>query len=120
MAEKGLNLKIAWVSGDNLIDRADDLLRKHMRHLDSENPNVKLARNTDNFLDDPKKPIVSCTAYLGARAITRGLREGADIIICEFFHSSSGYAMLKDFLQRRKSFRRLAGNRSSAMVARLV
>ena len=73
---------MAWVSGDNLIDRANDLLHNHMEHLDAENPNIKLASNTENFLGDPKKPIVSCNAYLGARAITKGLQEGADIIIC--------------------------------------
>ena len=84
MEEKVLGLQVAWVSGDNLIDRVQDLLRNDMKHLDEENPNIKLAKNTDNFLDDPNKPIVSCTAYLGARAIAKGLREGADIIICKF------------------------------------
>lgn len=79
-----MNLKVAWVSGDNLMPRAEELLRAHVKHLDSVNPEVKLAKDTDNFLDDPKKPIVSCNAYLGARAITKGLQEGADIIICKF------------------------------------
>lgn len=80
--EKKLALKVAWVSGDDLMDGATELLRKHMKHLDSSNKQIKLAKDTDNFLDDPNKPIVSCNAYLGARAITKGLREGADIIIC--------------------------------------
>lgn len=82
--EKDLDLQVAWVAGDNLMDKAQELLRNGMKHLDAENANIKLVKNTDNFLDDPKKPIVGCNAYLGARAITKGLQEGADIIICGF------------------------------------
>lgn len=80
--EKNLSLKVAWVSGDNLLPNATELLRNHMEHLDAVNPKVKPEQDTDNFLDDPNKPLVSCNAYLGARAITKGLQEGADIIIC--------------------------------------
>jgi hypothetical protein len=76
-------LKVAWVSGDNLLPNATELLRKHMKHLDATNPKVKLQQDTENFLHDPSKPLVSCNAYLGARAIAKGLGEGADIIICE-------------------------------------
>ena len=75
-------LKVAWVSGDNLMDRAEELLRGQTKHLDAENSHVKLAKDTDSFLHDPKKPLVSCNTYMGARAITLGLRQGADIIIC--------------------------------------
>jgi hypothetical protein len=85
--EKNLSLKVAWVSGDNLLPNATELLRAHMKHLDAANPKVKLEQDTDNFLDDPKKPLVSCNAYLGARAITKGLQEGADIIICKHVDS---------------------------------
>jgi len=81
--EKKLDLKVAWVSGDNLMGQARELFFHQMKHLDSANPHVKLVKDTDNFIDDPRKPIISCNAYLGARAITKGLREGADIIICE-------------------------------------
>jgi hypothetical protein len=72
------------VDGDNLVDRARELIIKDgkMPHLDSVNNKVKLAEGSESFLDDPDKPIVSANAYLGFRAITRGLQEGADIIIC--------------------------------------
>jgi hypothetical protein len=51
-------------------------------HLDSNNPEVHLASNATTFLGDPKRPIISANAYLGIRAITAGLHQGADIIIC--------------------------------------
>ncbi|KIW25674.1 uncharacterized protein PV07_08835 [Cladophialophora immunda] len=81
---KGLSLKIAYVSGDDLLPRARELLHaeKGLVHLDDINPNVNLAKDTLNFLDDETKTLLSANAYLGARAIVRGLREGADIIIC--------------------------------------
>ena len=79
-------MKVAWISGDDLFANATELLRVQLKHLDSLNPKVKLAKDTDNFLDDSQKPIVSCNAYLGARAITKGLHEGADIIIYEFLN----------------------------------
>lgn len=65
------------------MDEAAELLHAHMKHLDAVNPKIQITSDTENYLDDPKKPIVSCNAYLGARAITKGVREGADIIICE-------------------------------------
>ena len=37
---------------------------------------------SNKFINDPLKPIVTANAYLGCRAIRRGLDEGADIIIC--------------------------------------
>jgi hypothetical protein len=81
---KKLDLKVAYVSGDDLYTDIQSILRGEdgMRHLDSANRQVKLAKDTDNFLDDPKKPIVSANAYLGCRAIVKGLEAGADVIIC--------------------------------------
>ncbi|KAI1607946.1 hypothetical protein EDD36DRAFT_483399 [Exophiala viscosa] len=82
-----LSLKIAWVSGDDLLHRADELLSTQANHLDSTNPDIKISQSTLCFLNDRKQnvfsqPLLSANAYLGARAITKGLREGADIVIC--------------------------------------
>jgi hypothetical protein len=79
--EKKLNLKVSYVSGDDLIADAKSILNGDLKHLDAENPSVKLAPHTTDFLDDPDKPIVSCNAYLGVRTVTKALREGADIVI---------------------------------------
>ena len=50
-------------------------------HLDAENADVHLARNIDVFKTDGSRNLLCANAYLGARAICRGLREGVDIII---------------------------------------
>ncbi|PGH11599.1 hypothetical protein AJ80_07069 [Polytolypa hystricis UAMH7299] len=84
--EKGYNLVLAYVDGDNVLHKVNDLLKPDangkLPHLDSANAEVHLAKHATTFLDNPNKPIISANAYLGIRAITRGLREGADIIIC--------------------------------------
>ncbi|KAJ5745463.1 hypothetical protein N7520_010645 [Penicillium odoratum] len=83
--ERGYNLVVAYVEGDCLMNKVNDLLKPtegKLPHLDSNNPDVHLESNATSFIGDPKRPIVSANAYLGIRAITAGLRESADIIIC--------------------------------------
>ncbi|KAI1331490.1 DUF1446-domain-containing protein [Xylariaceae sp. FL0255] len=84
--ENGYNLRIAYVDGDDLLLEVHRLVKPDSQgklpHFDSPNNAVKLAKDTDNFLEDPNKKIVAANAYLGCRAIRRGLDEGADIIIC--------------------------------------
>jgi hypothetical protein len=83
--DKGLKLQVAYVEGDDLKDQVHQLLRgEHpIPHLDHANQSVQLAENTRSFLQDPEgMPIVAANAYLGYRAIKRGLDKGADIIIC--------------------------------------
>ena len=78
---------MAYVEGDDLLGRAYELLgnasSEKLPHLDKVNANVQLAKDTKAFLDDRgEMPIVSANAYLGIRAIRKGLEEGADIVIC--------------------------------------
>ncbi|PKS08563.1 hypothetical protein jhhlp_004949 [Lomentospora prolificans] len=85
--EKKLNLTIAYVDGDDQMPNVhrilSDMRSGTIPHLDDANGEVKLAKDTLSFLDDRERmPIVSSNAYLGYRAIKKGLDEGADIIIC--------------------------------------
>ncbi|KAK5168144.1 uncharacterized protein LTR77_006712 [Saxophila tyrrhenica] len=87
VTSKGLDLVVAYVEGDDVLDRAYDILgtstEEKLPHLDKTNSNVQLAKDTKAFLDDKERmPIVSANAYLGIRAIRRGLDEGADIVVC--------------------------------------
>ncbi|KAG9255541.1 uncharacterized protein F5Z01DRAFT_619685 [Emericellopsis atlantica] len=80
--DKNLPLKVAYVEGDDLMPKIQSLLPK-LPHLDSPNADIQLDKATREFLDHPDTmPIVSANAYLGYRAIKRGLDLGADIIIC--------------------------------------
>ena len=68
-----------------MLPRVHELIGKQerLKHLDAENLQVTLAQGTVDFLKSPaSSKIVSANAYLGIRAIRRGLEEGADIIIC--------------------------------------
>ncbi len=73
LAERlGLAPKIAWIDGDNLMNRLDDL-REHgetLSHMDSGLP-----------LRDEDAMTVTANAYLGGWGITRALLEGADIVV---------------------------------------
>ncbi|SMR43947.1 unnamed protein product [Zymoseptoria tritici ST99CH_3D1] len=80
---KNLDLKVAFVEGDNLMHKVDGILNEALSHLDHENSNVQLAKDTQRFLQDRERmPVISANAYLGGRAIRRALEEGADIVIC--------------------------------------
>ncbi|TGO80875.1 hypothetical protein BPOR_1591g00010 [Botrytis porri] len=84
--QRGIALKIGWVSGDDLISHTgSDIasLRGDLpKHIDSWNLDLQLPANIFSFLEDRSIPIVLSNAYLRAHAIVKGLREGADIIIC--------------------------------------
>lgn len=63
----GVDLKIAIVFGDDLINSIDELKKLDLKELDTNKP---LPEN-----------ILSINAYLGAPAIAAALKEGADIVI---------------------------------------
>lgn len=80
--EKGLDLKVAYVLGDNLIEEMKDIKSTGLPpHFDSYNSEVQVAAHTLDLLEKESKPIVSANAYLGAREIVKGLEAGADIVI---------------------------------------
>ncbi len=82
--EKQLDLKIAYVTGDNILPSVEKYLNPKygLKHLDGDNNNIELAENADSFLKDPNRQIVSANAYLGSRAIQAALKAGSDIVIC--------------------------------------
>jgi hypothetical protein len=82
VTEQGLDLKVAYVLGDNLFDEMKDIRTKGLPpHFDSDNSEVNYGDHTLDLIQSDDKPIVSANAYLGAREIVKGLEEGADIII---------------------------------------
>lgn len=84
VTRRGLNLKVAFVEGDDLLPQiTTQLARGELpEHLDSKNKSVSLQAHAEDLRDVKGKPVVSANAYLGARAIVRGLEMGADVIVC--------------------------------------
>lgn len=67
IAAEGLSLKVAAVTGDELMDRVDTLRRHGLTDMFTGAP----------FPDD----VLTCNAYLGAFPIAQALSAGADIVI---------------------------------------
>ncbi len=67
--DAGLDLKVAVVTGDDLLDRADDLAREAYTEMFSGAP------------FPPADRVASINAYLGAFPIAQALGQGADIVI---------------------------------------
>jgi len=67
VAELGLKLKVAVVTGDDILDRAEAMRAAGVREMFNGTPM-------------PQK-LMSMNAYLGAPAIALALKEGADIVI---------------------------------------
>jgi hypothetical protein len=65
-------LKVAVVTGDDLLDRLDDLLSDgvELRHMETDEP-----------LSTVRDRVVSANAYLGARPIAEALEAGADVVV---------------------------------------
>lgn len=84
MKEKKYDLKVAYLSGDDLMHQVGSKMpssgENMFPHLDSVNTNVQYCPTEYSF--DKDTPILSANAYIGARGIVEGFRQGADIIIC--------------------------------------
>ncbi|ROV99717.1 hypothetical protein VSDG_02978 [Cytospora chrysosperma] len=85
--EKGYDLKVAYVSGDNVLPKLDQHMPQQkdqaLPHLDSGNHHITTTSESYLFTREGQEPreIVSANAYLGAHSIYEALQRGADIII---------------------------------------
>jgi len=70
--EHGLDVRIAYVEGDDLLPRLDDL-RAHGETL----TNLDTGESFESF----GMPALTANAYLGGRGITAALQAGADVVI---------------------------------------
>jgi hypothetical protein len=70
---EGLNLKVAYIDGDDFMDKFDELKKngEELKNLD-----------TGASLFKQSLPAVSANYYLGCWGIKKALDEGADIVIC--------------------------------------
>lgn len=76
---KGLDMKVAYVSGDNITHLVRESL-KDTGKLPSTFEDTSGKNHKDaTFTSDE---VLAATAYLGSRAIAKGLENGADIILC--------------------------------------
>ncbi|KKO96928.1 hypothetical protein THAR02_10970 [Trichoderma harzianum] len=88
VAERGYDLKVSYVSGDNVLPKLGKYMPQEkseaLPHFDSANHRVTLAPEAFTFAQNEKEPreIVSANVYLGAHAIYEAFHHGADIIIC--------------------------------------
>lgn len=73
LQDAGLDLKVAWVEGDDVMEAFTDLQAKgHKFH----------SLTDDGSLEEWGFKPVAAQAYLGSMGIAEALRRGADIVIC--------------------------------------
>jgi hypothetical protein len=72
-ARVGLEATIAWIEGDDLLPRLDELRGRSLplAHLGTGRPLAALGA-----------PVLTANAYLGAWGIVEALRRGADVVVC--------------------------------------
>ena len=73
VSELGLNAKVAYIEGDNLMPRLDEL---------AEAGELLINIDTKKSLKKSGKKPVTANAYLGAWGIKEALDQGADVVIC--------------------------------------
>ncbi|KAF4332663.1 DUF1446 domain protein [Fusarium beomiforme] len=95
VSEKGYNLKVPYISGDNVLPKLNKYMpqRKEdaLPHLNSLNSHITLTDKSYIFAQPNKesREIVSTNAYLNAHAIYEVFLKGADIIICRHASNAS-------------------------------
>jgi hypothetical protein len=73
ISQAGLNLKVAWVEGDDVSDVVLDLIAKGEKF-----PSLPTGQDLKDWGFDP----VCAQSYLGGTGIAKALEAGADIIVC--------------------------------------
>jgi len=73
--DKGCPMNVAWIEGDDVIDKVKALVASGTSFL-------SLNRGNEIDLKDWKFEPLAAQAYLGGLGITEAFRKGADIVIC--------------------------------------
>jgi hypothetical protein len=82
--DQHLDLKVGWVSGDDVFPHFEKAMKEGLLHLDGDNAAPFLSKETADFVTDPSGfEVVAANAYVGARGIKRALDLGCDIVICK-------------------------------------
>jgi hypothetical protein len=74
VAAKGLNLSVAWISGDEVLPQ----LLKAQKRGESPFENICTGQQLDDWQFEP----IYAQAYLGGLGIAKAFEKGADIVLC--------------------------------------
>lgn len=102
--EKGLNLQVAWIEGDDVMETVNKLMKRGEKF-----ENICFGGDLKNWGFEP----VAAQCYLGGAGIAEAFRHGADIVICGRVADAAptiGAAMWWHGWNRDKDFDQIAGS----------
>jgi ribosomal protein S16 len=102
--EQGLDLKVAWIQGDEVMDVVQTLLKEGEKF-----ENICFGGNLEDWPFEP----IAAQCYLGGAGIAESFRAGADIVICGRVSDAApviGAAMWWHGWDRNHDFDALAGS----------
>lgn len=100
----GLNLKVAWIEGDDVMEAVDKLLAKGGKF-----ENICFGGDLKDWGFEP----VAAQCYLGGAGIAKAMQEGADVVVCGRVSDAAptvGAAMWWYGWDREKDFDQIAGS----------